>query len=157
MTKELKAYIRLEAIVSAAFNFFINGMIAALIYHKADTVATMIISIPIDLLLTCWLMFILSASFCRSSLKRTNTAGILEGGGALLNFLGRMMRMPILYGIIPGTITAAILSAAAVPLFVLLGVSALPFGWYIALKTLFAAVLGGCVTAVTLYSGMIKQ
>ena len=157
MTKELKAYIRLEAIVSAAFNFFINGMFAALIYHNADTVATNIISIPIDLLLTCWLMFILSAYFCRSSLKRTNTAGILESGGVLINFLGRMLRIPILYGIIPGTITAAILSAMAVPLFVLLGVSALPFGWYIALKTLFAAVLGGFVTAVTLYSGMLKR
>ena len=157
MTKELKAYIRLEAIVSAAFSFFINGMIAALIYHKADTVATNMTSILVDLLLTCWLMFILSAYFCRSSLKRTNTTGILEGGGAFLYWLGRMLRIPILYGIIPGTITAAALSAVTIPFFVLLGVSALPFGWYFALKTVFAAVLGGFVTAFTLYSGMIKQ
>ena len=40
MNAKIKSYLKAEAIVAAAFNFFINGMIAALIYHKADRVST---------------------------------------------------------------------------------------------------------------------
>ncbi len=154
MTNELRAYIRLEAAVAAAFNFFINGMLAALIYHKADFVPINIISIPIDLVLTCWLMWILTAYFCRASLKRTKTAGILDGGGQLLRRLGRFLRYPLLYGFALGAFTAVVLSMLAVPLCALLGIYALPFGWYVALKVLFAMLLGGGVTRLTLTAGI---
>jgi hypothetical protein len=38
MNRELAVYLRIQASVSAAFSFFIGGMAAALIYHKADFV-----------------------------------------------------------------------------------------------------------------------
>lgn len=40
MNRELAVYLRLQDTIAAAFNFFINGMIAALIYHKANFVPT---------------------------------------------------------------------------------------------------------------------
>lgn len=156
MPDEIKAYIRLETKVSAAFNFFINGMLAALIYHKADTVPTNIVSIPIDLLLTCLLMCILSAYFCSSSLKRTKTAGIFESPRKLFGFLGRMLKYPLLYGLATGTLAAIILSALIAPAFMLIGISTIPFFWYVALKALFATALGSGVSALALYSGMCK-
>lgn len=154
MTDELKAYIRLETAVAAAFNFFINGMVAALVYHKADYVPTDAISIIIDLVFACLLMCVLCAYFCRASLKRTKTARILEGGGAMLRRFGRLLRYPLLYGFVLGIIAAFVLSAVTVPLFAWLGVNMLPFGWYVVLKVLFAALLGGGVTRLTLYAGM---
>ena len=156
MTDELKAYIRLEATVSAGFNLFINGMLAALIYHKADVVPANIISIPIDLLLTCWLMFILSAYFCRASLKRTKTAGILEGGGKLLRRLGRLIRYPLLYGLALGTLAAALLSVLTVPFLMLIGISVLPFYGYVALKSAFAMSLGYGITILTMRACLQK-
>jgi hypothetical protein len=154
MTDELKAYIRIETVVAAAFNFFINGMIAALVYHKADYVPTDAISICIDLVLTCLLMFILCACFCRASLKRTKTAGLLEGGSALLRRAGRLLRYSLLYGFVLGILAAIILSAVTVPLFTLLGIYALPFDWYVVLKVLFTALLAGGITRLTLYAGI---
>jgi hypothetical protein len=156
MTQELKSYIRIETIVAAAFNFFINGMIAALVYHKADYVPTNAISICLDLVLTCLLMCILSAYFCRASLRRTKTAGILEGSGALLKRFGRLLRYPLLFGLVLGLVAAVILSALTVPLFAWLGIYTLPFGWYVVLKVLFTAVFSGGITRFTLYAGMHK-
>ena len=156
MTDELKGYIKIEAKVSAAFNFFINGMIAALVYHKADIVPTNVVSIPIDLLLTCLLIFILSAYFCRASLRRTKTAGLLESNNRLLRRLGRLLRHPLLYGLALGTFTAVVLSVLVAPVFALLGVGSLRFGWYVVLKVLFTALLGGGVTVLTLYAGMCR-
>ena len=53
MSNELKSYLKTEMIIAAAFNLFINGMVAALIHHKADYVPTDVISIAIDLTATC--------------------------------------------------------------------------------------------------------
>ena len=72
MNRELIAYLRAQAIIAAAFNFFIGGMIAALIYHKADFVPTD--AVVIDLTITCLLTFAITTPFCRAGLRRDKTA-----------------------------------------------------------------------------------
>lgn len=155
MNKEIKAYIKTEAIIAAAFNFFINGMVAALIHHKADTVATDAISIAIDLTATCLLIFILTAFFSRASLKRTKKESVLENGSRMIRFLSRLLRHPALFGMLMGIAAAIVLFALTTQIFSLLSIGTLPFGVYVALKCVFSAILGGGATALELYLGMI--
>ena len=142
--------------IAAAFNFFINGMVAALIHHKADYVATDAISIAIDLACTCLFTFILTALFCRASVKRTKTIGILETKNRFIRFSSRLFRRPALFGLVMGIIAAVVLFALTAMLFALLGIAALPFGVYVILKCAFAALLGGGATLLELYSGMCR-
>lgn len=155
MNEEIKGYLKAEAIVSAVFNFFINGMAAALIYHKADIVPTGAISVAVDLTATCLLMFILTALFCRASVRRTKTAGILKTGSRIVNFLSKLFVRPVLFGALTGIIAAVALFTLTAPLFAVLGISTLPFGVYVALKCVFTSLLGGGVTALELYLGMV--
>lgn len=156
MNSELKAYIKAEATVSAAFSFFINGMVAALVHHKADMVSADAISIAIDLTATCLLMFILITLFCHASVRRTKTAGILHARSRVMCLLSKLFRRPVLFGTLAGIITAVVLFVLTAPLFALLGIYALPFGVYVALKCVFSALLGGGVTSLALYAGMIS-
>ena len=156
MNTEIKKYLKTEMTISAAFNLFINGMVAALIHHKADYVATDAVSIAIDLTCTCLFIFILTALFCRASVKRTKTIGILETENRFILFSSRLFRRPALFGLVMGVIAAAVLFALTATLFALLGIFALPFGVYVALKCVFAALLGGGATLLELYSGMCK-
>jgi len=156
MNKELKIYIKTEMTIAAAFNLFINGMVAALIYHKADYVPTDVISIAIDLTATCLFTFIISALFCRASVGRTKTAGILEAKSRFMRFSSKLFRRPVLFGTVTGLATAVVLWIVTEPLFALLGIATLPFGVYVALKCVFAVLLGGGVTLLELYSGMCK-
>ncbi|MEN6623727.1 MAG: hypothetical protein ABFD50_19535 [Smithella sp.] len=156
MNKELMAYLGLEAKVSAAFNFFINGMISALIYHKTDLVPVDYISLAIDLILTCLLMFILTALFSTASLRRTNTIGILPQGNNAIRKLSRLFRRPVLFGLLMGMATAAFLFVLTAPALALIGVKNLSFGTYIALKATGCALLGGTVTMTALYLGLFR-
>jgi len=156
MNGELKGYLKMETIVAAAFNFFINGMIAALIYHKADYVATDVISIAIDLICTCLFIFLITAFFCRASVKRTKTEGILPTNSRIVRFLSKLFRLPVLFSIVMGLAAAIILSILIAPLFALFKIYAIPFGAYIALKSVFASLFGGGVTLLELYLGMCK-
>lgn len=154
MNEEIREYLRIEAIVAAAFNFFINGMVAALIYHKADMVPTDTLSIAIDITLTCIFIFTITAFFSWGSLKRTKTVGIFEPGSKLLRHLSRLFRRPLLFGILLGLAIAALLFAVIAPIFAWLGLQAIPFGWYMALKTIFCSLLGCGVSLTGLYVGM---
>jgi hypothetical protein len=156
LNKEIKEYINIEIKAAAAFNFFISGMITALIYHKADTVPTDTVSIAIDLTITCLLTFIISAFFNRASLRRTKTAGILDAPNPVIGRLSRLFRRPVLFGTLLGFFTAIVLFGIAAPVFALLGLKELSFGVYIALKTIFCALLGSGVTFVGLYAGMCR-
>lgn len=156
MNRELAAYLRMQAAIIAAFNFFIGGMIAALIYHKADFVPTDVISIAIDLTLTCLLTFAITTPFIRASLRRDKTAGIIAAKSATARRLARLSRRPALMCAILGLGTALILFALTAPIFTLLGVTALPFYLYIALKSVFCAALGAFVACIVLYSGMCR-
>ena len=156
MNAELKRYLKIEMTIAAAFNFFINGMVAALIYHMVDNVPTDIISIAIDLTATCLFTFILCSLFCRASVRRTKTAGILETKNRFTGFWSRLFRRPVLFGLLAGLASAAVLYLLTAPLFLLLGIYALPFGVYIALKCVFSLLFGGGVTFFALYSGMCK-
>lgn len=156
MNKEIKAYLRLEAAVAAAFNFFINGMIAALIYHKADWVPADTVSLAIDLTLTCFLISAISVPFCRASLRRTKTEGIRETKNPLLRRLGCMARRPALFGASLGLTTVSVLFALIAPVFALLKISTIPFAGYVVLKPLLGALLGALVTLTALYAGMLR-
>ena len=94
MNAELKAYFSIQAKIAAAFNFFINGMIAGLIYHTAEVVPTDVVSIAIDLVITCLLIFTITAFFCRAGLKSTKTQGILPPANNFVRFLARLFRIP---------------------------------------------------------------
>ena len=156
MNKELKSYLKTEMIIAAAFNFFINGMIAALIHHKADYVATDIISIAIDLTCTCLFINIISALFCRVSVRRTKTTGILKTESRFILFSSKLFKHPILFGVLTGTTAAVVLFSLTALFFVWLGIQMLPFGIYVALKCVFTAFLGGGATLLALYSGMCE-
>lgn len=53
-----------------------------------------------------------------------------------------------------GLCAALILSALTASFFALLGVTALPFYAYVALKSVFSAMLGAFAACVALYAGM---
>ena len=154
MNAELKSYIKTEMAISAAFNLFINGMVAGLIHHKADYVATDPVSIAIDLTCTCLFTFVLTALFCRASIRRTKTEGILKTKSHFIRFSSKLFRRPALFGLVMGLICAGVLFAVTQTLFALLGIYALPFGVYVLLKCVFSALLGGGATFLELYSGM---
>jgi len=154
---ELKAYLQIEATVSAAFNFFISGMIAALVYHKADTVPVDGVSLAIDLLITGILTFSLTAFFSTSSLRRTKTAGILQTGNRIFLFLNRLLKLPCLFGLFMGVAAAILFFIPFSFLTTLFQIRTLPFGCYMILKTIFCTLLGGSATLLELYSGMCRQ
>lgn len=156
MNKEIAAYLRIQAAIAAAFSFFIGGMIAALIYHKADFVPTDIISIAIDLTIICVLTFAITAPFSRASLRRDRTGGIIAAKSPPERLLAWLFRRPVLLSAAPGLFTALMLFALTAPLFALLGVTALPFYVYIALKATFSAALGAFAACTTLYAGMCE-
>lgn len=156
MNKEIRAFLSLQAKVSGAFNFFISGMIASLIYHKADVVPTGTVSLAIDLILTCLLTFILNALFCKASLTSSKTTGILDNGNKFIRQLSRLFRRPLLFGTLIGLAAAAVLFVLIAPVFALLGLKSLPFGIYILVKTIFSTVLGGASALMELYIGMCR-
>jgi hypothetical protein len=154
MNRELAVYLRIQASVTAAFSFFIGGMAAALIYHKADFVPADAISIAIDITVTCLLTFGITTPFCRASLRRDKTGGVLVAKTPLARLLARLFRRPVLLIVSFSLCTALILSALTALFFALLGVTALPFYLYIVLKSVFCAMLGALAAFVALYAGM---
>jgi hypothetical protein len=156
MNRELAGYLRVQATIVAAFNFFIGGMIAALIYHKADFVPADIVSIAVDLTLTCILTFVITTPFMRASLRRDKTAGLITAKSSIARLLARLSRCPVLMCTILCLCTTLILFALTALIFALLGVTALPFYLYIVLKSVFCGALGAFVAGVVLYSGMCR-
>ena len=156
MNAELKGYLKTEMTIAAAFNFFVNGMAAGLIHHKADYVPVDLISIAIDLTCTCLCTFILTALFCRASLRRTKTEGILDTNSRFIRFSSRLFRRPVLFGVVMGLIAAAVLTFLSAGIILMIGAYVISFGIYVVLKCVFAAFLGAGVTLLELYSGMCK-
>lgn len=156
MNKELRTYVRAQALITGAFNFFIAGMIAGLLHHQADGVTTDAVSIVIDILITCFLTFAITAPFARASLRRDNTGGVIPARSSITRLLARMSRHPALMCILTGISTAIFLSILTVSLFSLLSVNSVPFYLYVVLKSLFCMVLGAYVTCIVLYSGMLR-
>jgi hypothetical protein len=154
MNRELAVYLRIQASVSAAFSFFIGGMAAALIYHKADFVPADAISIAIDITITCLLTFAITTPFCRASLRRDKTGGVLAAKTPLARLQARIFRRPVLLVVSLSLCAALILSALTALFFALLGVTALPFYLYVVLKSVFCAMLGAFASFVVLYAGM---
>ncbi|MEL7565958.1 MAG: hypothetical protein AAGU27_13860 [Dehalobacterium sp.] len=154
MNRELAVYLRLQAVIAAAYNFFISGMIAALIYHKADFVPTDTISIAIDITITCLMTFAITTPFCRSSLRRDKTGGVLAAKTPPARLLAWLSRCPVLMVISLSLCAMLILFALTASFFALLGVTAVPFYLYIALKSVFSAALGAFATCAVLYAGM---
>lgn len=157
MNRELIAYLRLQAVIAAAFNFFISGMIAGLIYHKADSVPTDPISVAVDITITCLLTLAITTPFCRASLRRDRTGGVLAAATTQARLMAWLSRHPVLLCVSLGLSVALILSALAVPFFTLLGVTAMPFFLYAALKSVFSAGLGALATCALLCAGMYRE
>ena len=156
MNDELKAYFGIQAKLAAAFNFFISGMVAALIHHKADYVATDAISLIIDYIITCLLIFTITAFFVRAGLKSTKTIGILEPKNRLDSFLARRFRSPLGYGVLAGFAVAVVLSAIIAPIAYLLDIAVLPFYPYVFLKAVFCMLVGAFAAISAMYAGMCK-
>ncbi len=157
MNSEPIAYLRLQAAVAAAYNFFISGMIAGLIYHKADFVPTDAISLALGITITCLLTFAITTPFCRASLRRDKTGGVLIAKTPQARVLARLFRHPVLLSVSLGLVAALILSVLKVSFFVLIGVTAMPFYLYVAFKSVFAAGLGVLATCTVLYAGMCHR
>ena len=156
MNREFNVYLRLQAAIAAAFNFFIGGMIAALIYHKADFVPANAISIAIEITITCLLTFAITTPFCRASLRRDKIGGVLAAKTPSARLLSWLSRRPVLLCVSLSLSAALILSALTVSFFSLLGVTMVPFYLYIVLKSVFSAMLGAFATCMVLYAGMYR-
>ena len=156
MKKEICKYITAEAIISAAFNFFINGMAAALIYHKVDKVPADLTGFAIDQFIICMCICILTALASKASLKRTNLLETQTGGGSLLRFLSRLSRRAVLFGALFGLVTFLAAFALTVAIFTLFQITEIPFGIYVTLKCVLYALLGAGATTLELFSGMHK-
>jgi len=154
MNRELAVYLRIQASVSAAFGFFIGGMIAALIYHNADFVPADAISTTIDITITCLLTFAITTPFCRASLHRDKTWGVLTARTPQARLLVRLSRRPVLLIVSLGLCVALILSSLSALLFALLGVTAVPFYLYVVLKSMFSAMLAAFASCAALCAGM---
>ncbi len=154
MNRELATYIRFQAAISATFNFFIGGMIAALVYHKADYVPMDTISISIDITVTCLLTFAITTPFARASLRRDKTGSIFAAKTVFDRLLHRLFCHPFLISVLLSLCAAVILTSLTAVFFTLLGVSVMPFYLYIVLKSVFCAALGAFVTCMVLYAGM---
>jgi len=156
VNKELKAYFCIQAKIAAAFNFFINGMIASMIYHAANEVPTDVISIGIDLAITCLFTSTITAYVIRHGLKSTGTAGVLPPANGFVRFLAKLFRFPLGFGILTGLAAAAALFAIAAPAFALLNITSLPFYLYVLLKSFFSLVFGAGITIFSMYAGICK-
>ena len=156
MNREIKAFLGIQAKISAAFNFFISGMITALVYHSVDIVPLDPVSVAIDLVITCLLTFTITACFCRASLKSTKTAGILPPPNILLRFLARLFKFPLAFGVLLGLAVATVLFAVIVPGLVLLKITALPFYPYVFIKAFSCMLFGSGVNLLELYIGMCQ-
>ena len=154
MNRELAVYMRIQASVSAAFSFFIGGMVAALDYHKADFVPTDATSTTIDITITCLLTFAIIAPFCRASLHRDKTWGVITAKAPPARLLAWLFRRPVLLIVSLGLGAALILFALTALFFALLGVTAVPFYLYVLLKSMFSAMLGAFATCMVLFAGM---
>lgn len=154
MNRWLAVYLRIQASVSAAFSFFIGGMAAALICHKADFVPTDAVSTAIDITITCLLTFAITTPFCRASLHRDKTGGVLAANTRPARLLARLFRRPVLLIVSLGLGAALILFALTALFFALLGVTAVPFYLYVLLKSMFSAMLGAFATCMVLFAGM---
>lgn len=153
MNRELAVYLRIQVSVTTAFSFFIGGMAAALIYHKADFVPADATSIAIDITITCLLTFAITTPFCRASLRRDKTGGVLAAKTPPARLLARLFRRPVLLVVSFSLCAALILSALTALFFALLGVTGVPFYLYILFKSVFCAMLGAFAAFVVLYAG----
>jgi len=156
MNREIRSYIRAEAIASAAFNFFITGMIVALIFHKADYVPTDIISFAVDQFIVCMLIGILTILFSKASLKRTKFRETQTGGGSLPRLISRLMRRAVLFGVLFGLVMFLATFALIAPILILFSITEIPFGIYVPLKCTFCALLASGATVLELFSGIHK-
>ena len=152
----IAVFLAIQTKIAAAFNFFISGMITALIHHKADVVSLDLVSIAVDLVITCLLTFTITAYFCRASLKSTKTADVLQPTNVFIRFLAKLFRRPLAFGVLLGLFTAAALFAVTAPLLLLLKITSLPFYPYVLLKSVSCMLLGSGVTLLELFAGMCK-
>jgi len=156
MNREIRSYLKAEAIISGAFNFFITGMCAALIHHKADYIPADIINIAIDEFIICLCIGILTALFGKASLKRTKFLETQTGGGSLTRFLSRLFRHAALFGILLGLVMFLALFALTVPILILFSITEIPFSIYIPLKCVLFGLMSAGATALELFSGIHK-
>jgi len=156
MNREIRSYIRAEAIASAAFNFFITGMVVALIFHKADYVPTNLIDFGVDLFIVCMFIGVLTILFSRASLKRTKFRETQTGGGRLPRFISRLMRCAVLFGVLFGLVMFIAMFALIAPILFLFSITEIPFGIYIPVKCTFCALLASGATILELFSGVHK-
>lgn len=154
MNRELAVYLRIQASVSAAFSFIIGGMVAALVYHKADFMPTDATSTTIDITVTCLLTFTIITPFSSASLHRDKTWGVITAKSPPARLLARLFRRPVLPVVSLSLCAAPTLSALTDLFFALLGVAAVPFYLYVLLKNVFSAMLDAFTTCMVLYAGM---
>ncbi|OQB24946.1 MAG: hypothetical protein BWY11_00769 [Firmicutes bacterium ADurb.Bin182] len=157
MKREIAVYLKIQAAISAAFNFFIGGMIASLIYHKADFVKTDALSIAFDLTITCLMTFAITTPFCRMSLRRDKTEGALAANSPQARLFVWLFNRPLLLCVTLGLGSALVLFVPAAAFFALISVKAVPFYFYVLLKSLFSAAFGAFATCTVLYAGMCSD
>jgi len=156
MSKEIRSYLKAEAKLSGAFNFFITGMVVALIFHKADFVPVDLISFAIDLFIVCIFVGILTALFSKASLKRTKFLESRTGGSSLIRFLSRLLRHAVLFGVLLAPVMFIALFVLTYPILFLFSITEIPFGIYIPIKCVFCGLVGAGATTLEIFSGMHK-
>jgi hypothetical protein len=134
--------------------FFINGMLSALLHHKADSVLVSTLFIAFDISSVSMFIAIITALFSRSSIRRYNAVGIIVPGSRIMRQLSRLFRRPFFFGLLLGIAVTIIIFILAKLFLTLLGIQELSFAVYMILKTVFCALLGAAVSFICLYAGM---
>lgn len=157
MDQEIKANLRIEVIVSAAFCFFINGMLSALVFHQTDTVSLSHLFIAIDISSVSMFVAIITALFSWSSVRRYKAVGIIVSGSRIMRQLSRLFRHPFLFGLLMGIAASLVFFILAVLFLTLFKITELQFGVYLVLKTVFCGLLGAFTSFTCLYAGICKN
>jgi len=150
MNREIRKFIVIEAIVSGMFNFFINGMASALIYHKADYIPADIIGFAIDEFIICMCIGILTALVSKAGLKRHKLSET-QTGGPFTRFLSRLLRRSVLFGTLLGLVMFLAVFALTFSIFTLFSITEIPFGVYIPVKCTIIALLAAGATVLELF------
>jgi hypothetical protein len=144
------SYIRTQGINCAVINMVLNPVVAWLGNRRMEfTPLSGDNSMLVDTAITCIVLSLLVAIFITSGVRRDLHAGrlsVTDGSPRAGSLLSHLPRKAWALGLLLGLGIACILTPLTFGLFLALGFSGLPFGWFALFKAIYTPPLGFVVT-----------